>query len=82
MMIKQTLLDALSGQAGCTYLSDLHSLNDWQRLRLARGLERIPADAAGLQEWNDALEYLSGDPPQETAQAAREQMIHALSQSG
>lgn len=36
---KIDLLDALSIQADCTYLSDLHHLNDWQRARLVRALE-------------------------------------------
>lgn len=56
MIFKIDLLDALSIQADCTYLSDLHHLNDWPRARLVRALEQTPSDAAELREWNDALE--------------------------
>ena len=79
MVFKMDLLDALSIRAGCACLSDLHALNEWQRGRLARELANIPADAADLKEWNDALQYLSRDPPQDTAEAARERLIQSLS---
>lgn len=80
MTFEIPLLDALSIQADCDYLSDLRCLSGWQKMRLARALERVPADAASLKEWNDALDYLVRDPPQETAQAARERLIQSLSQ--
>ena len=80
MTFQADLLDALFIQASCIYLSDLKYLNGWQRVRLARTLEQVPPDAAGLKEWNDALRYLSDGPPQTTAEAARERLIQALSQ--
>ena len=72
------LLEFLAYKAGCPYLSDLPRVSGWQRVRMARELEHIPAEDAGLREWNDALAYLAGAPPEETAQAARERLIHAL----
>lgn len=51
MIFKIDLLDALSMQADCVYLSDLHYLNDLQRTRLIRALEQTPSDAAELREW-------------------------------
>ena len=72
------LLEYLAYQAGCAYLSDLHSLNGSQRVRLARLLEQIPADAADLHTWNDALDYLAQAPPANTAEAARERLSAAL----
>ena len=45
---------------------------------LARELEQLPPEAATLQEWNDALDYLIHAPPEETAQAARERLLSAL----
>ena len=72
------LLDFLAYKAGCQYLSDLPYSGEWQRARLARELERVPAEAAALLEWNDALAYLSQAPPEKTAQAARERLIAAL----
>lgn len=79
-MIYQTgLLDALSIQAGCTYLSDLRYLHGWERVRLARILRKLPPGAATLNEWNDAFMYLSNGPPQTTAAAARERLLQSLS---
>lgn len=73
------LLDALASIAGCSYMSDLRYLDSWQRIRLTRVLENIPTDMAGLDEWNDTLVYLGRDPPEKTAEAAKEQLIQILS---
>lgn len=72
------LLDYLAYQAGCVYLSDLRYLGGWQRARLARALAEIPAEAADLRAWNDALEYLAGAQPEPTAETARMRLITAL----
>ena len=75
------LLEFLAYKAGCAYLSDLPYASGWQRVRLAHALERVPAEAAVLREWNDALDYLAQAPPEETAQAARERLIQSLSRA-
>ncbi|WP_417083211.1 hypothetical protein [Evtepia gabavorous] len=80
MMFKMDLLDALTIQADCDYLSDLKHLNDWQKIRLARELAKVPADAAALKEWNDALEYLTGAQPCDNAEQARAALIAGLSE--
>lgn len=72
------LLEFMQHRAGCLCLSDLQSIADWLRSRPVREWKQIPP-AAGLREWNGALAYLSGAPPEETAQAARERLIHVLS---
>ena len=72
------LLEFLAYKAGCVYLSDLHNASSWQKVRLVRELERVPAEAAALREWNDALAYLFQAPPEKTAQAARERLIATL----
>lgn len=79
MTLEIPLLDALSIQADCMYLSDLHYLDKWQRMRLVRTLEQLPADAASLEEWNNALQYLAQQPPEETAAAARTRLLQSLS---
>lgn len=56
-----SLLDTLSAQIGCTYLSDLRFLDTLQHRRLAEILKYISAEAFELREWNDALYYLTGD---------------------
>lgn len=74
------LLEYLSHRAGCAYLSDLKYINGWQRARLARVLEEIPAWAADLRTWNDALDYLAQAPPEQAAEDARALLITKLSQ--
>lgn len=64
MVVEMSLLDALAMQARCESLSDLRYIDDFQRLRLARMLEKISPQSGTLFEWNDALEYLTGDPHQ------------------
>ena len=76
--MKVPLLDYLQWKMGCAYLSDLHWLSGGQRMRLAREIERIEAPEASLHEWNDALEYLLGQAPRETPEAARDALIAGL----
>lgn len=79
MIFKIDLLEALSIQADCTYLSDLKHLDGLRRARLVRALERVPPDAAELREWNDALEYLTGAQSCADAEQARAALITGLS---
>lgn len=72
------LLEFLQYKAGCTYLSDLRYISGWRRARLARVLEEIPAEAADLRTWNDALDYLAQAGPEQTAETARARLIAAL----
>ena len=73
------LLDFLAYRAGYTVLSDLRHMDALERARMARALKDIPPEAAGLREWNDALDYLARLPPEETVQAARGLLIEWLS---
>lgn len=61
-----SLLDTLSAQIGCTYLSDLRFMDTLQHRRLAEILKYISAKAFELREWNDALCYLTGDSRSKT----------------
>lgn len=80
MTVKQSLLDLLSIQMECRYLSDLRFLPSKQRRRLAQKLEQLTPREEDVREWNDALVYLTGAPPQNTAQAAKEQLVQLLLQ--
>lgn len=80
MTAEQSLLDLLSIQMGCMYLSDLRFLSLEQRRYLAQRLDRLTPRQEDIREWNDALEYLTGAPPENTAQAAKERLVHLLSQ--
>lgn len=79
MKAKMSLLDAMRIQLECKYLSELRSLDRWQRKRLVRELEAIHPRAADLRDWNDALGYLTGQPPQPSAASAKAALIEALS---
>ena len=72
------LLEYLAGRCHCAYLSDLRFLNEAQRRRLACEIEAVSADAVSLREWSDALEYLTGRPPEQTAEEARARLSGCL----
>lgn len=79
IQIRMSLLEAMSIQMGCAYLSDLRFLDGVQRGILAEKLESIPARAADLRDWNDALEYLTRNSrPMADAEQARAALIAAL----
>ena len=78
MKVELSLLDVLAYQVGVACLSDLHGMKGVEKVRMARALEKIPAGGAELSEWNDALCYITGQPTEETAGAARERLMEWL----
>ena len=78
MMVERSLLDLLTIQMRCEYLSDLRFLTQGQRQCLAQKLERLTPRAEDIREWNDALTYLTGAPEEATAQAARDRLVALL----
>ena len=78
MMVEQSLLDLLSIQMKCEYLSDLRFLSPEQRQYLAQRLNRLTPREEDAREWNDALGYLTGAPPEDTALAAKERLVQLL----
>ena len=82
MVAEIPLLEVMRVRMGAFYLSDLRLLPSYERMRLARVAADIPATSASIREWNGALLYVSGIPPEQTAEAARERLIQSLSQPG
>lgn len=80
MMVEQSLLDLLAIQMKCEYLSDLRFLTQEQRQYLAHKLECLTPREENIRDWNDALVYLTGAPPENTAQTAKERLVSLLSQ--
>lgn len=78
MTAEQSLLDLLSIQMGCMYLSDLRFLSLEQRRYLAQKLDRLTPREEDLRDWNDALVYLIDTEPEETAAAAKEKLVDSL----
>ena len=73
-----SLLEFLACRAGCSLLSELREPDWLLRGALLHTLEGLPPDAAPLKERNDALQYLTGAPPEATASAARARLIALL----
>lgn len=80
--MKGFLLKALQDKMGCQYLSDLRFLDDEGKRQAAQWIQDTPPEAAALAEWNDALAYLAGEPPVQTVQLAREQLLLHLLKEG
>lgn len=78
MIVRQSLLELLSIQMGCEYLSDLRFLTIPQKNYLARTLKPLSPKREDLRDWNEALTYLTGAPEEKTALAAKERLIELL----
>lgn len=78
-MTSLSLLDVMSIQMGCDYLSDLRFLGNTKRAELAEKLKKLPAREPDLRDWNDALEYLTGDKqPRASTEDAKAALISGL----
>lgn len=78
---KMGLLDMLSQQAGCMFLSDLHA--EQMQRSLAKLLPEIDASKYPAAEWNEAVQYILGEPVQFTcAEEAKTYLEQALSNAG
>lgn len=64
MQVYMSLLDYLAYRTGCGFLSDMHYFQKGEREYLCRILQQISPEDASLQEWNDALTYLTDAMPE------------------
>ena len=71
------LLEYLRIQTDCIYISDLRGSKRYHSI--CNALYRIDAQQYSLQEWNDALTYLTDAKPEASAQAAKERLLALLS---
>lgn len=78
MMIKMSLLDFLTSEMKCEYLSDLRDLFAGQKEKLADVIESMEASDGDLRDWNGALEYLTGAQAKGTAADAKAALIRTL----
>ena len=67
------LLDILAAKTGCIYLSDLKLPKT--KIHLLRPLRKTDAAAFSLDEWKDAVEYLTGHPYAATTQQQAKQYL-------
>lgn len=76
---EKAILDLLAEELGCMFLSDLLFLDEEKRSSLANIIRRhYPAESASLHDWNNALTYLTGHDPENTAAAARDKLTELL----
>lgn len=78
-MLNLHLLEFLSIETRCLYLSDLRSLSPSQKKGILQKLENIEPKDEDIREWNEALEYLAGAQPENTATLARRRLMEYLS---
>ena len=78
MNVEMSLLDYLAQRTACLFLSDLRHLDKKGQNLLLQVLESLPAEAVSLKDWNDALSYLTGASPEETAGEARARLLMLL----
>ena len=79
MITEQSLLELLAIQMGCEYLSDLRYLTIAQRNYLVQKLIPLSPRQEDLRDWNKVLTYLTGEPAEKTALAAKARLIEFLS---
>lgn len=77
-MGKFVLIEWMASGMGCAYLSDLRFLQDDERERLAKAIEKYPSNVASLWEWNDALAYLVDATPEKTTEEAQNRLVELL----
>ena len=53
----ESLLDLIAKEAHCDYLSDLHSL--YLKGQLSAPVSRIAEDRSGVQQWTEAVSYIT-----------------------
>lgn len=74
--MEKELLLVLSEKAGCMYLSDLKYVADKSQIKSE--LEQLPPQDFPLEQWNDAVKYLTGqDKTFDSAIEAKEFLIKA-----
>ncbi len=72
------LLHILASLMECEYISDLKFLSPVRRRKLCQKLRELPLREEDIKEWNDALEYFTGNLPEKTAESARKKIIQFL----
>lgn len=71
------LLESLASILGCTYLSDLHSLDRTSCKILKAQIAKIPAEQYETRIWKDAVKYLTRKiPGEEDSETLKSMLIH------
>lgn len=73
-----SLLDYLTLCMGSCRISDLRVMNQERKCEMAFYIEPLSASDASVEEWNDALQYLTGGAPRKTAEEGKAALCRAL----
>ena len=75
------LLECLAVNCGCIYLSDLHE--PYGSYRIAQAVKNLSVSDYSLQEWNDAVKYITGQPLQfKTVEQAIDYLLNDATKKG
>ena len=75
---KLDLLEMLSEELKCPFLSDLHGIVEKRSGDIAALIDPILPERCTLPTWNDALNYLVHEQPQPTQTEAKELLLQKL----
>lgn len=76
--MEHALLDNLWKQMHCEYMSDLKFLSPEQKMELVKTISDLRVEDVDLDQWNRALNYLTGDSPKDTVAAAKSALLAVL----
>ena len=71
-MEKLPLIDYLAQKARCTYISDL------RKLKRTTKVQQIPEEVYSMDDWNEALMYMSNREARYSSFTAKEEILEFL----
>ena len=77
-MEKLPLIDYLAQKARCTYISDLRKLKRTTKFDLIDAVQQIPEEAYSMDDWNEALMYMSNREARYSSFTAKEEILEFL----
>ena len=77
-MEKLSLIDYLAQKTRCAYISDLRELKGITKFDLIDAVARIPEEAYSMDDWNDALMYISNREARYSLFTAKEEILEFL----
>lgn len=73
-----SLVEYIAYKAGCEYISDLHSMDEVEKRKAYRAVEKVQPEVYPLMQWNDALQYVFKAEPESTAEDAKKVLMSML----
>ena len=77
-MEKLPLIDYLAQKVRCTYISDLRKLKRTTQFDLIDAVQQIPEEVYSMDDWNEALMYMSNREARYSSFTAKEEILEFL----